>query len=374
MSIGARVAGLLRRIGVGLAHESRIQRVEEAAARWKARSTAIAVQLHEARERRDESQRSLRVAQRQRLSAKVARSTFLHRVRTLSRRINARDAADRESRFLGVAPAYRAALDRQEPPADARPLEVDGLTWWVPQNAVKGKAGARLPYPGVLRTREVATGGLMLDLGANVGRMAITRVILGDVIAAYCAEPDPSNFECLARTVVDNGLRGLVLPDHTAIGDRDGVVPLLRAGRSGAFRVLTDRSESHTHEVVDVPCVTLDTWVDRLQIDLDAVTFVKVDVEGFERRVIAGAPRVLARPHIAWQMEIYPVGLRSAGDEPEGLYSDLQRVFSHFIDLKPRAPGPRVREVDELCDALRYLEPNGKTDILLFTVSEGVQV
>jgi FkbM family methyltransferase len=313
------------------------------------------------------------VSQRQVLSAKVARSTFLHRVMTLRARTNARDAAEREAQFLSIAPAYRAALGANAHPKDAQAMHIDGVTWWVPAKAVKGEIGSRLPYPGILRTREVVMGGIMLDLGANMGRMSIPRVIFGDATAAYCAEPDPSNFECLTRTVVDNGLRGLVLPDQTAIGDREGVVRLLRAGRSGAYRVLAD-GESRQKDVVEVPCVTLDAWVERLQIDLDAVTFIKVDVEGFERRVIAGASRVLSHPHIAWQMEIKPTGLREAGDDTETLYAALRTSFSHFIDLKRQALGPRVRRSAELSDGLRYLEPDGKTDILLFTASPGVEV
>ena len=78
-------------------------------------------------------------------------------------------------------------------------------------------------------------GGIMLDLGANIGRTSIPRVIIGDVTAAYCAEPDPLNFECMARAVIDDGLRGPAMPDQTAIGDRNGTVRLYRGRRSGAF-------------------------------------------------------------------------------------------------------------------------------------------
>ena len=238
---------------------------------------------------------------------------------------------------------------------------------------MKGARGLRLPHAGILQTREVAVGGIMLDLGANIGRMSVPRVIHGDATAAYCAEPDPVNFACLARSVIDNSLRGLVLPDQTAIGDREGVVRLLRTGRSGDYRVLPDTA-ADTEHTVDVPCSTLDAWVDRLQIDLDAVTFIKVDVEGFERRVIAGAHRVLGCPHIAWQMEIKPPGLRDAGDDPQALYADLQQAFTHFIDLTRAAEGPRVRPVSELPVALRYIEPAGKTDVILFSASADATV
>ena len=238
---------------------------------------------------------------------------------------------------------------------------------------MKGTRGLRLPHAGILQTREVAVGGIMLDLGANIGRMSVPRVIHGDATAAYCAEPDPVNFTRLARSVIDNSLRGLVLPDQTAIGDREGVVRLLRTGRSGDYRVLPDTA-ADTEHTVDVPCLTLDAWVDRLQIDLDAVTFIKVDVEGFERRVIAGAHRVLGCPHIAWQMEIKPPGLRDAGDDPQALYADLQQAFTHFIDLTRAAEGPRVRPVSELPAALRYIELAGKTDVILFSASADAAV
>ena len=107
--------------------------------------------------------------------------------------------------------------------------------------------------------------------------------------------------------------------------------------------------------------------MERLQIDLDAVTFIKVDVEGFERRVVAGARRVLQCAHIAWQMEIKPAGLRAAGDEPQALYADLRRVFTHFIDLNRQAPGRRVRPIEELSDGLEYIGPRRKTDVFLFS-------
>ena len=78
------------------------------------------------------------------------------------------------------------------------------------------------------------------------------------------------------------------------------------------------------------------------RFDLNAVSFIKVDVEGFERRVLAGASRVLSKSRIAWQLEIKPEGLRAAGDDSQSLYSDLQRHFTHFIDLTLKAPPSRA--------------------------------
>ncbi len=368
------VSRLLRFVGHG--SDAQLARARTAADKWKARADRFRVDGHRVAARLDRIQQDLRTATaraeslaREMPSVSLLRATFVHRLRTLRARTDPAAASLREAAFLRVSPAYRSLLDAvaDDIRSVADQVDVDGVRWWVPS----GDGPQRLPYRGILQTREVATGGIMLDLGANIGRMAISRAILGDVTAVYCAEPDPVSFACMARTVVDNGLRGIVLPEQLAIGDNTGTVPFLREGSSGNFHVLSGADAAPAgRSVVEVPCCTLDEWISRLGIDLNAITFIKVDVEGFERRVVAGARRALACRHIAWQMEIKPAGLRGAGDAPEWLYDDLQQSFTHFIDLNRHATGRRMRPVGELREALAYVEPDGKTDVLLFTVGE----
>ena len=388
-----RIRHLLRRVGQrtqtvsgeGADRASLKQRLEKARASiaaWKARAVDAEGQL--AALRRQISDGALRMKdmraqavllQREVPATAMLRETFRHRVGTLAARTaDQTRKAERDAHLLTVSPGYAEAVRTGMAPlaGAVHKMSLDGLSWWIPvrkpaqPQTESWIAKQRFPFHGILQTREVATGGIMLDLGANVGRTAIPRVVLGDVTRVYCAEPDPVTFACLTANVIDNNLRGLVLPDRTAIGDSDGTVTLLRSGSSSGFRVVTNQ-EIEGQPVVDVPCTTLDQWVARLSIDLDAVTFVKVDVEGYEGRVIRGASAVLARRHIAWQIEIKPAALRATGDDPEELYAQLQRAFTHFIDLNRRAVGPRVRAVRELRNALRYIEPDAKTDILLFS-------
>ena len=358
----------------------RLQEAHVAIERWKQRAAEVTAHMRSLQQRRISIERKLRkelaLARREAPVVAVYRETFLLRRATLSARVDHAAARARDEGFRRASEAYRAALT-QEPDAlspFAHTMPLDGLTWWFPLKNSKARATQdwidkqRLPYRGVLMTHVAAVGGIMLDLGANVGRMSISRAVLGEVTAAYCAEPDPLNYACLSRNVIDNGLRGLVLPDQTAIGDRDGVVRLLRSGSSGEFHVVSDTSAAAS-DAIEVPCTTLDNWVARLDIDLEAVTFIKVDVEGFELRVVAGASRVIGCRHIAWQMEICPASLRTAGDDPAALYAELKRSFTHFIDLNRRAAGRVVRSVGEISDALRYIDPDGKTDVLLFSAS-----
>ena len=324
------------------------------------------------------------------LSTDVLRQIFDLRVRTLPARTAIPPRERREAILREVSPAYVAAAAKG--PAvwgeHVHAMSVGDLKWWMPM--VTPQAGGpsaawiakqRFPYRALTQTRELAIGGIMLDIGAHIGRMSIPRIVLGDIGAAYCAEPDPLNYACLVGNIVDNGLNGLLMPDWLAIGDHDGSALLHRADVSGRHHVLVGSNptrdapsgqlpQSPTGKVVEVPCLTLDTWLRRLRVDPDAVTFVKVDVQGYEMRVLQGASALLAKGHAAWQLEMDPAHLMATGTSLADVCEKLRQHFTYFIDLNGAVTGPRQRMIQELPDGLAYLAgPLGKTDILVYCAS-----
>ena len=282
----------------------------------------------------------------------------------------------REAAFAGRSTSYREALGHPDAdmPAAAEPVVIGGLRWWIP--AQPGEAGGiaervagrrRLPLREILETRELAVGRVMLDIGANVGTTSIPRALLGDFNWVYAIEPDPANYACLVRNIVDNGLRGLVLPDRVAIGDLDGEMTL-RTLRSGTHHLVTRPSAVAEDERVTVACLTLDTWIAQMGIDLSDVAFIKSDTQGWDARVLAGAERVLAQRHIAWQIEFSPAMLERSGRSMDEVYEQLERHFTHFIDLRSEG-GARVRRTSSLRDALAYVGKTGRryTNVLLYS-------
>ena len=119
---------------------------------------------------------------------------------------------------------------------------------------------------------------------------------------------------------------------------------------------------------ISVPCSTLDNWVERLKLKLEELSFIKIDVQGWEVQVLRGASRLLAQDHIVWKVEVQPAHMESARVVPNELFEILERHFTHFVDVNKEASGARVRETSELREAMSYLE-NGnkesKTDVLL---------
>lgn len=290
-------------------------------------------------------------------------------------------AADVERAFEGRSPCYAAALtvNGASGVADADRAVVAGLTMWVPRDR-HGALGKRLrkgwlPFREILAQRELGVGNVMLDIGANVGVTAIPRVIAGDAQRVYAAEPEPLNYACLVRNVIENDLRGLVLPDHAAISDVDGEVTLRRSDSMSNHVIVPDvdgASEADGIRRVRVPAYTLDTWVRRHEIEPESISFVKVDTQGWESHVLAGASDLLRFRHIAWAIEFAPRLLARSGRDVRTLLEQIERHFTHVIDTRGDPDWPRAFPVGHLRKALAYIlerETHTFTNLVLYNAA-----
>lgn len=171
-------------------------------------------------------------------------------------------------------------------------------------------------------------GGRLLDVGANVGLIAVpvARAIAGSGGRVVAIEPVPENAERISRSADLNGLSVEVI--QVALGDRDGRARMVRESGLGASTgnaVLEQVAAAiRTGVARDVEMVTLDSLADRI----GPVDVVKLDVEGAEILVLQGGLEYLRATR--------PVVL---GEFGRGLLGG----FGHtFLDVVP------------ICEALRY--------------------
>jgi len=280
---------------------------------------------------------------------------------SLEARLSDRSDAYREAREMGAG-----RIDECE-----GPIHILGLQWWFPRQLARDPRGltarlrsGQLPFKSILASRELAQGTVMLDIGANIGTTCIPRVVLGDFQRVYAAEPEPRNYNCLVQNVLANELDGFVLPDRVALGATDGELSMRLAEQIGAHRINTRGRESRSNRL-SVPSRRLDTWVNSLDIDAAAVSFIKCDVQGWELQVMAGAPLVLGQRHIVWQFEVSPKHLEKSGTTLAEFCDAVSAHFDCFIDLSGQ--GPRGRATTELKAALSDLgEKRRFTDILAY--------
>lgn len=143
--------------------------------------------------------------------------------------------------------------------------------------------------------RWLATNAVAVDVGANVG-------VYADVLAQGSArviafEPN--------RDCADH-LRRLALPRvelvEAALSDRSGEaelrVPRLAGGENAALGSIAagnELGEAGGVSSYTVPTLTLDEALETFVSPSERVCFVKIDVEGHELAVLAGASRVITR-------------------------------------------------------------------------------
>ena len=135
----------------------------------------------------------------------------------------------------------------------------------------------------------------VIDVGANVGQFSVATSHLFPDAALFPIEPDADTAQRLRTHLPDRVAKNVVV---SAVGERVGSVEFqvnadsqvssvlpLGSGRKQAF------PESAVQRTVVVAMTTLDTLFE--QQSLQKPILLKIDVQGYEDRVIAGAGNIL---------------------------------------------------------------------------------
>jgi FkbM family methyltransferase len=148
-----------------------------------------------------------------------------------------------------------------------------------------------------------APGDVLVDCGANVGMYTIWASVTRRArVVAF--EPEAQNYALLNRNIRLNGVEGLVSAYCLGLSDHAGISALhmgdLRAGASchSVGDALDYRHKPMQTVAFSQGCVsaTLDELVGSGAIPVP--NHLKIDVDGFEPRVIAGARRTLREPRL----------------------------------------------------------------------------
>jgi FkbM family methyltransferase len=184
--------------------------------------------------------------------------------------------------------------------------------------------------------RTVVPGMTVADIGAQSGFYTLLlskRVGAHGKVIAF--EPLPANYRLLEENLRLNKIEN-VLVRREAVADRTGALnfrfpfdepsliagPVLPEDNTGSF---------------DVPCVSLDDFVARKPIPFD---LIKMDVEGAEGSVLAGATETLEKSH-----PILIIELHHAGTQPR----------LHPVAVRLQAMGYSIEWLDERPDTTHIL-------------------
>jgi len=148
---------------------------------------------------------------------------------------------------------------------------------------------------------------LFVDVGANVGSYSVLAAgVVGAQVLAF--EPAPRAYQALADNLRLNNLESLVEARQQGVGARAGELRFT-TGLDTINHVVTATEGGSA--AAEVPIVTLDAVLVPTR-----PCMIKIDVEGYESAVVAGAQRTLRSPDVlAVLMELNGSGVRYGFDE-----------------------------------------------------------
>jgi len=146
-------------------------------------------------------------------------------------------------------------------------------------------------------------GGDFLDVGANVGMYSIYVGVMRQG-RVYAFEPESQNYALLQRNILANKLGGRVIGWCAALSDHEGFdrlhlsefVPGSSCHSFGESRdpYLKERASPFTQGCY---ATTIDKLVQ--QGAMPAPHYIKIDVDGFEHKVVQGAGETLKNPKLS---------------------------------------------------------------------------
>jgi FkbM family methyltransferase len=217
---------------------------------------------------------------------------------------------------------FAAILSRLPGTRRAVTHTVDGVTFELDLAEV---IDSSLYYSGTFEanteraiTELLGLGMTAIDIGANIGyhtfRMARAVGPQGKVLAV---EPMSRARVKLERNAALNPQFENIEISDAAVSDSTGHAHI---GFQSSYR-LDGRDEIVAE---DVRVLTVDALVE--EAGLPRVDFIKIDVDGFEGKVIRGAEQTLRAWHPTLVFEISPGAMAAVGDDPDELVDLLESI------------------------------------------------
>jgi len=216
----------------------------------------------------------------------------------------------------------------------------------------------------VRRQPELFQNGDILDIGANIGYTA--SVFAGarkPDSKVYAFEPDRQTYKLLGEVIRRKKLSGVIEAINIAVGSSEGQIRFWHNQKHSAdHRVVTENFRFACPDEANisaVPITTVDSFVKTR--NLQNISFIKIDVQGYELAVCEGMKETLNRfPETCVCLEHSPDALKELGFEP-GKIIDFFRSREYQLYVLTRGTPQFVADNESL---ERFLSPAGYVDLL----------
>jgi len=194
---------------------------------------------------------------------------------------------------------------------------------------------------------------VVIDIGSNNGHFALkmaAKAISGMVIGF---EPDPRNYDRCLRNLALNSFSNLRIR-KAALGDfrGEGILERSNPKNQGMNRMIQNQGKELVAESVNVGISRLDDLAEIT--DLEYIDLIKLDVEGYELKVLKGACNTLTKFRPRLFVEVDDTLLRAQGTSSTELLSFILDLDYSIHDAETDAelnhpPDFKPHHFDALC-------------------------
>ena len=192
---------------------------------------------------------------------------------------------------------------------------------------------------------------VIFDIGGHSGQYARLLARLAKRGRVYSFEPSGYSQSILNFAIKVNGFENIdVIPQ--GLGDAPGTMTLSTPIKSyGTFKYglahLGERAINEAGHQEEVALTTIDDFA--TEAGLKRLDFIKMDVEGWEYRILLGGTKTIQRYRPIMMIELVGQQLSRAGDSLEEAWALLQSWGYHqevFIDAQTLSPSETPLEGD----------------------------
>jgi FkbM family methyltransferase len=182
--------------------------------------------------------------------------------------------------------------------------------------------GSRFEAPTArILARSGAGAKVFFDIGSNYGFFSYWMLHRLPEIEVYAFEPNPETFETIRRAQLENALTR-IHPQNVGLSDSVGSLDLHPGTQDSGHSTFARHPGLSAPPVKNIPVETFDGWAEGTGLAEPGADewIAKIDVEGFELRVLAGMRNALSRGAFRLLVvEINEFTLSLAGTAPEQL-------------------------------------------------------
>ena len=140
----------------------------------------------------------------------------------------------------------------------------------------------------------VCPEGVFLDIGAHIGRWAITVAMKYPEAYVYAFEPHPGTFRSLSENINLHHLVN-VTPIERGVSSSTSTAHLNLAGKNLSMTSISAGSGESGD--IEIQTIRMDEWLADKGIRPEDIRLIKIDVEGGEANVFAGMEASLSHFH-----------------------------------------------------------------------------